>query len=309
MIKEIAIDPDFFSKDLDILINTINQFGFHKGRLISLFPKSWKRDVIEHIRKFPDGRKKETLKNNIENRENLIFSKSGRTYSPRIDWFGNVSISQKEQPFDAIIRLCNKNYDNVVCDGDIVDFESPPLSVNTDAYVNRDPTSITQYISKLLSVSNYVRFIDPYFNPEEINSRWLKVFKASLKYIKNHNVLLEYHFKESNNYDRRPPWSEYKDNSNKWFRNVLPENFELHLYCWDEKKPIGEVFHDRFLISEYGAYKFSVGLDAGNKGQTTQIANQSVKCRKEMWNRFNDDSDVYELIGKATVGHDGNVVT
>ena len=61
MLKEYAVDPQVISSSFETCRYLVSQFGADKGRLISKFPKTWKRIAIAAADNLPDGFNKERV--------------------------------------------------------------------------------------------------------------------------------------------------------------------------------------------------------------------------------------------------------
>ncbi len=59
MFKEYAVEPEAIAASWETCRYLVELFGFHQGRLISRFPKTWKRLAIEAAGNMMPGRKQE----------------------------------------------------------------------------------------------------------------------------------------------------------------------------------------------------------------------------------------------------------
>ena len=307
MIKEIAIDPNLFSRDPNFLISVIDELGFHKGRLLSLFPRKWKKKALEYIQKLPDGRRKSKIIDKILDKEGLISKKSGLDYNPNMSWLENINNVQANKAFDAVIGLCNKNYELVVCDDDYVTFEEPPLFTKLQLSVERKALPISNAVKKLISHSKQIRFIDPYFDVLDVDKRWLNVLGKCLAHIKNDFTEIEIHFSYSKVLGYGNDWENYYSRFSGWLKDLIPEGIIVSFFAWNTQKN-GEKFHDRFILTDKGGVNSSVGLDEGRSGETTLLSLCDRNTRTEIWKRYDRNSKTFELMGHVAFDHECNIV-
>ncbi len=108
MLFEYAIDPKVIT-DLESLTLIANNFGVPHGRLISRFPKQWKKMVNDACAAQPDRERSriEEILRNMANKKTIIAS--GRQYDANQTWLENAEQQQSIKKFHAIIANDNPN--------------------------------------------------------------------------------------------------------------------------------------------------------------------------------------------------------
>lgn len=104
MLHEFAVDPEALS-DWQSYRYLVEKFGVEHGRLISRFPKDWKRRVYDACSGCGDVEKKriEVGLKSIDPR--LIVT--GRPYGQAPAWLVNAEAEHASQPFRAVISRGN----------------------------------------------------------------------------------------------------------------------------------------------------------------------------------------------------------
>src|SRR4051812_5389942 len=104
MISEYALEPQVLCNWRDYRF-FVAQFGVPKGRLISRFPKSWKRLVIEAAQATGEL---EFLKiaESLSNIDHLLIQRMHQ-WDPKQSWLPNAIEEHAKRPFAAIIAREN----------------------------------------------------------------------------------------------------------------------------------------------------------------------------------------------------------
>ncbi|MCG8338676.1 MAG: hypothetical protein MJE63_29565 [Proteobacteria bacterium] len=292
MFKEYAVDPETIASSWDTHRILMGLFGFHRGRLISKFPKHWKRLAIEAAQKLTEGRKQERIVESLNQigKSNNVLIKSGREY-PNNDcsWLDNAIVAHYQNPFSAIISSVNRgDCDAVLCDEDCTE-EHPLLHCPRELIIPKTPEDLSLATALLLYNSKCVRFIDPYFDPSQ--SKWINSTKAFLERISNpFKTECEIHYLETDN----PPDPAVRYNALPKLANVVPEAMSLKILRWQRKEG-GERFHARYLLTEHGGLRFDSGLDEADENETTDVTILDRELHRNRWQMFNRDSKTFCL--------------
>ncbi|MCG7870979.1 MAG: hypothetical protein JAZ11_02625 [Candidatus Thiodiazotropha lotti] len=304
MLKEFAVDPQVIASSFETCRYLISQFGADKGRLISKYPKSWKRMAIDAANTLPDGLKKERVVEYLNglNNEWLTLIASNRAYAAHGDsWLDNARAAHVVKPFDAII--CDQDdQPNRLIDTNACDESNQLFAANRICAVNRHANDLAQVATLLLQNCRVIRFIDPYFNPR--HSRWRNPLAAMLALLPDiTKVRCEYHFCER---DELPPIEQLARDLGQ--RALIPQGGALRLVCWREKDG-GERFHRRYLLTENAGLGYEGGLDESiGADQTTDVSLLDRRHHSDRWAEYNLDAQTYELAEPVfALDADGNI--
>lgn len=293
MLKEFAVDPGLIASSFDTCRYLMSQFGADKGRLISKFPKTWKKLAIAATDHLPDGYKKERTVEYLAGISNewLMLVASNRAYlDPAGDWLSNARAAQAEKPFSAI--LCDHDEPaNQLIDGNTCDDTNPLFAVDRTCPVNRGAQDLAQAAALMLQNCHYLRLIDPYFDPRR--PKWRNPLAAILGLIPNASkVRCEYHLMER---DDSPATAETIRRLRQLV-GVIPQGCAVHFIRWREKQG-GERFHRRYLLTENAGLSYEGGLDeATDANQTTDVSLLDRGHHAERWAEYHLDAQVYELV-------------
>lgn len=109
------------------------------------------------------------------------------------------------------------------------------------------------------------------------------------------NQIIRIHYKALN---RCPPENLVIQNAGVWLASRIPENFTVQLHAWEEL-PQGDLFHDRFALTERGGIQLGVGF-ATQGPQANVLATILNKSHAEgIRAKFDSASEVYLKIGRT----------
>lgn len=298
MLKEFAVDPQVIASSFETCRYLISQFGADKGRLISKYPKTWKRMAFEAAEAMPDGLKKERVVEYINSIGNewLTLIASNRAYdAPGDPWLSNAQTAHVANPFTAI--LCDQDDPaKQLIDVNICDETNPLFSANTTLTVKRNADELAQVANLMLHNCRVLRLIDPYFDPRR--PKWRRSLGAMLEKIPDiRKVACEYHILEKDN----SPTTEELILRLRHLRDAIPDGGTLRIIRWRERDG-GERFHRRYVLTENAGLNYEGGLDEEiGADQTTDVATLDRQHHAERWVEYDIDSEVYELVAPILV--------
>lgn len=288
MIYEFALDPNVII-DWNSFRFFIDQFGPSKGRLISRFPKKWKRMVYEAlVEKKPSDLDRTRIEVRLKSIDDRLLSNS-RDYSPELPWVTNAVNQHSVKPFRAIITS-GKNAEPYLLTADEVDETNPHWRILTSRSVMRTADAMAEVVRPLLEISSEIIFVDPYFDPEK--RRFRRPLERFLDAISTGTTKrIEMHFRD---HDNTPFFDDqFKQTCESKLAGILPVGLELRLVRWREREG-GKRFHDRYILTNIGGLLFPTGLDDddGDGGQqaTINLLTQELHC--EFWKDFQAPDDL-----------------
>jgi hypothetical protein len=278
MIKEIALDPRLFAqwphhKALR------DAFGVEKGRVISAFPKKWRRHVREEVSRLEGlgeiGSVKaqsilqwlDVLPGTHEMR--MVASKVG--YDGSKGW--HLNATDAWQSFDAILSAKKIETPNaILADEDQEYLRDPRFAAETRRPVQRRKKPIVDCVWPLLRGSKELRLVEPHFNPHK--ARFRDVLEALLDRLHAEESLIREialhvrHPQDKNPNDLAPPSftiEELKANLSP----LLRTGWSLRVHLWTRGR---EKMHPRYLLTDRGGIQIDYGWDEGELDtETTPI--------------------------------------
>lgn len=293
MLHEYALDPSVLY-NFDKVRYFLEKFGVHHGRLISRFPRKWKKMVYEACASCGDTELK-----NIEVcliNADLKLMKTGRLYDDSLAWLINAEKQHSAKPFHAIISNGNPRNIREVLIADTVSEESTPLlRVKREDCVSRSAEALTRMVQPLLQISTEVLFVDPHFDPTKERFRNpLSHFLTALN--GNERVRrIEYHLGD----DLGETY--FKAECIKHISRILPKDRAITFVRWKqfETNP-GDQLHPRYVLTDMGGIRIDVGLDEGEEGETTDISLLDWPLYQQRWKDYGE-SPAFDCVDKITV--------
>lgn len=298
MLKEFAVDPRVIASSFETCRYLISQFGADKGRLISKFPKQWKRMAFDAAAALPDGLSKERVVEFLTaiDSEWLTLSTSNRAYTaPAESWLDNAIAAHRKTPFQAIVTDQDDS-GNQLLDANGLNENNPLFAAQRTRAVKRTANELAQAAALLLQNCRQLRLVDRYFDPGE--AKWRDSLGAILSLIPDiTRVECEYHVLER---DKSPSTAELVQRLQD-LKGVIPVEGKLRVVRWREK-PAGEWFHDRYLLTNNAGLSYGGGLDpAIGADQTTNVMLLDRNLHQQRWNEYDRDSQVFELFKPVLV--------
>lgn len=300
MIHEYALDPDAIS-DWQSFRFFVDQFGTSQGRLISQFPKKWKKLVYQAVeRKQPSPINRARIEEKLKSIDPLLLEQR-REYDGEKNWSVNAVEQNGTLPFHAIITADGTVGGPTVLKADKVNSAEPLWAIGNQRAVERTATALCDAIRPLLDVSSVIKFIDPHFDPEAYRFRESLAVFAQVFSNRLSDVRLEYHFLDNGH---KPLFdAAFQRTCREQLSDLLPTGCELRLVRWRERGG-GEDFHARCVVTDRGGVLIERGLDTGFEGQTTPVVLLSDTLRVKLWNDFTRNDD----LSKCTYDYDNEML-
>ncbi len=277
MIKEYAVEPSILDNWSDCRY-FIDSFSIEKGRIVSEYPKHWKKMVFDSL---IECKPKEKLKI-IEKLDNLKYP----TLWPRkhdwddsLAWLDNSVVEHTNTPFHAILSNTDKHENEfIICADDCSETsENTRWLSNVSVRIKRTATEMGKTSEWLLKHSRQIILIDRNFRRE---AKWLNTLKEFLKIIAKHEniALIQYHLSLINGETTEFFASEIE----KRIKNDVPKNCILEFVYRDRSE-----LHNRNILTELGALHFGIGLDEYQIGderpEYDEITLLPDEIRSQLW--------------------------
>jgi len=261
MIKEFALDPDVLAASFRDFSYFIEKFGVSQGRVISRFPKNWKKMVYEAAQSSLQGTKElsriEIKLKNITD-DVLIASKrpNGDASQP---WLTRAISEYERQPFSAIIARENPTAHAEVLVATELDDSEVRFQATGQRHITRTAAEIVDCVGLLLGSAKIVKLIDPYFDPSK--QRWRRMLGLVLATLGNNSqagVILEIHRS-----DKISP-EQLRYLFDPYILKFRPVGITVQVFQHPEA-----AMHNRFILTSVGGASYNTGLDDNEEGINT----------------------------------------
>jgi hypothetical protein len=313
MFFEYALDPALLANWKDFRYY-VEKFGWSQGRLISRYPKHWKRLVYEALKHCGDVEKTKIVERLKEKEiDNRLVKRPDSNYQSNNPWAENAVAEHDRLSFHAIISQGNKHDHTVVLVGDNLD-ENEPLWQSPNRVVPQRAGEFSVKLDLLLIASERIKFIDPYFKPDlprftSVLEKLLRTAYSARRREKNlraelHTSIERFFRRSDRETENRRAEDEERiaqnltDDCSKILPKYLPRGVSLFVFIWQEK-PGGEKIHNRYILTEKGGVAFGAGLDeSSHDSEATDDLNRlSEDQHSTRWAQYNRDSAAFALIG------------
>ena len=293
MFYEYALEPQLLNNWRDFRYFFENM-GMSRGRLISRYPKHWKRIVYESLTDCGDMERKRIEEALIRAADEKLLRRNNE-WDRNKDWLTNAEAEHARNPFHAIIAKSNPHANASVLVGDVLVEHEPLWVLNSSCFVPRKAQDMADGVATLLQASREIIFIDPHFDPDK--SRYCRPLIGFLQVAQHNRTIklerVEYHLKD------KLEANSFKTNCTK-LANKLLAGIEIRFRRWREL-PNNEKLHDRFILTERGGVQFSVGLDDGSEGQVTNIHILTEELRRLTRDKYLSNAPAFELVDELVI--------
>ncbi len=313
MIYEYAIDPEVVARwgSLAEYSYFVGEFGIGSPRAMSAFPRfsKWRSAVMRAAKATGvagmDSQRVTALVGLLQ------ANKIERGSSPFDDsqpWLENAE-SEHVRPnasFKAIMSVENpRNIDAVIL-GTIANAVSHPLwTCPRNENRERRPEPMSACVANMLRLARTIAFVDPCFHAG--SSRYRTTLKAFLEMMfknrTNPPARIEIHTSYS-----KAPGQEFVNVFTREVPSLIPNGVTVRLRRLSQRSG-GEKLHDRFILTNLGGVTFSVGLDEGNRGETTAIHLLAPDEYKLRWVQYMGEHPAFdcpeaptEVVGTRQIG-------
>jgi hypothetical protein len=274
MIHEFAVDPALLS-DSEKCRYVIENFDFHKGRLISRYPKKWQATVLEGLNNL---HLRDVEKKRIEEKLRQILTVRRSEWEPQLDWLENAEKEHNRCTFQAILSITNPRDNNhVLCYQDL--HENMPLwRVPTQQVVRRQAADMLDILKPVFRIAKKLAFIDPYLSKSS-NINENKALYSYLKYCKELPNYPEIAFYTCNQGDQT-----FQSNCRR-FGRLVPLGKKI-TFIYLKGQVGGDKVHNRYLLTDRGGVSFGWGVLDGKQGETDDVALMDPTVFQDRWEQY-----------------------
>lgn len=292
MIYEYALEPALLNNWKDFRHFT-EKFDFYQGRLISCYPKRWKRMVIESLSEKGPNRTKivERLKK-LDDR----MLPGGREWRPEKDWLTNAEIAHGEGPFRAILAKDNPRGHNCVLLGDEVEEDTPLFRIEEAPSTRRLPQEVVNLVRPVLQIAKEILLIDPHFRPRkpEYQDMMGALLAAAVRERTAPYPRVEIHTSD------KLGTKCFSDEARKHLPRLIPEGMKVRLILWAVRDS-NDRFHNRFILTDRGGLKLGDGIDEGKGRDEISRFGKESNTYDEQRQLYTKDNSIRTCIGEVEI--------
>ena len=294
MIYEYALEPTLLNNWQNFRYFH-EKFGTSRGRLISRYPKKWKKLVYDSLIGCGEIERKR-IEEKLASIDKLLFSRRDPIYDTHLDWKINAEIEHSKRSFHAIIAKSNPEKKEYILESDSLSDSFPLWNIPHTKIINRTAGEISDCAKLLIFMSKELILVDPYFAPEKIVYRRTleAILTTATKGPKGPPSNIEVHLK--NGYEQ----AFFEQQCHRYLPSLIPKLMSVKLFMWKER-PDREQIHNRFLLTDAGGIRFGAGLCEGEPGQTDEVELLDETIVLVRRANFSKDTSAYDLVSEIEI--------
>ncbi len=270
MIHEYALEPELVATwgNRHDYRYFVEKFGLGQPRIVSRYPRSWKRLVWQAFQS-SDDLERTRMVELLQRLSERMVHRRGYQWDPGRAWSENARAEHERVPFQAILARENpEGHPRVLIAADLND-GTPLWAVPQGLTVARRAGDMAAAVAALLRIARIVVFVDPYFGPDSFRHRLtLEAFLRAL--VQGRCVTgperVEVHTSTENTATR----AVFEAACQGLLRRCIPAGIRLMWVRLDARAQ-GEQLHNRYILTDLGGVLFGAGLDEGDHGTTDDL--------------------------------------
>jgi hypothetical protein len=250
MNEEFLVEPTGFKSAIELKY-LLEKFGFYQGRFIGQFPKSWRKDVFEHMQSLPDIEQARIRSLMDKHKSSLV--PSGQEFLNNFSWLENANQQIERNNFDGVVAATNNawNYPTVE------DVEVEYLRGGHDIRVLASSANYTKYTRRLLQLSHEIVLVDPYL--QLYTDRCAQVLKNILAVAQQGKCRSFVVWARDGEANKSRSGVTYAQMLKKDYQNKLMPGATLNVKIVNDKDSSNKI-HARLMISKLGGFRFDHGF-------------------------------------------------
>jgi len=294
MLHEYAVEPSLLNNWKDFRYFT-EKFGVSRGRLISRYPKRWKKLVYDSLTNCGDVERKR-IEEALQRLDERMIRRQ-HDWNPHCDWLSNAETEHGRRPFHAILACANPRQRDFVLEGDSVDASHPLWEVATSRVIARQAPAMAACVAPLLRSCTEVIFVDPHFRPHELRYRRpLAAFLATVIDNRQHPWprRIEIHTGDELSADY------FKRECQHCLPSLVPQGMRVRIVRWRSQRG-GDILHNRYILTDLGGVSFGCGLDDSDAGGTDDVMLLEDVSYRFRWAQFSGAEPAFELVDEQII--------
>ncbi len=287
MIYEYALEPELVATwgNRHDYRYFVEKFGLGQPRIVSRYPKRWKRLVLEALGHV-DNVERARVVELVQRLSERMVRRRGYVWNPDRTWSENARAEHARVPFQAILARENLDgHPRVLIAADLND-GTPLWAVPRAVAIARRAADMAAAVAAMLRIAEVVVFVDPYFGPDRLRHR--RTLEAFLRTMTEGRAVdgpgrVEVH--TSADEDRTGTRVFFEAECQRRLPGCIPTGARLRVVRLRER-PGGEQLHNRYILTDIGGVLFGVGLDDGDEGDTDDVHILDQAQYEERWRQY-----------------------
>ncbi len=298
MIHEYALEPELVATwgNRHDFRYFVEKFGLGQPRIVSRYPKRWKRLVWDAFRDDNELERKRLEELVVRLCEHMVYRKDA-VWNPENPWLENARTENARVPFHAILARENPSRYATTLTPDDINGGSALWAVPQGRTVARSPQEMAQAVAPMLRIARRIIFVDPRFGAE--NARHRRPLEAFLRSVlagrpNDQPERIELH----GSINTRATREFFESECRERLPGCIPGGLVL-LICRLRGRAGRETPHNRFILTDIGGVAFARGLDDGAEGENDEIMLLERAQFEIRWRQHAEGAPEYELDGAA----------
>jgi hypothetical protein len=293
MIHEYALEPELVATWSDRRDGRyfIEKFGVGSPRIVSRFPKRWKRMVWDAYAGGDDLDRKRLIEV-VSRLSEVMVKRPDAPWDQEATWLENAEGEHARVPFHAILARANPRACGQVLAADDLDDDTYLWKCPTGQIVPRSASAMASAVAGILRTARVVVLVDPYFGPE--SGRHRRPLQAFLRALVNSRssgppARVEVHC----SFKSEATEEFFRSECETRLPQIVPAGLEITLFRLRERAG-GESLHNRYILTDIGGVSFGFGLDEGDEGATDDLQLLDRVQYEERWQQYANEPPAFD---------------
>ena len=305
MIHEYALEPELVASWHDRMHFRffIEKFGFGTGRVVSRYPKKWRRLVWEALRATYGTAVGEVERKRVEELLARLTTpeirRLGCVWDDAHAWLENAEQENERRPFHAILSRDNpRRQPNVVLACDILAGSPEAWRAPSSIVVERTAASMAHAVAPMLRSAKRILLVDPHFRASR--QRYQNSLGKFLRLVRVEAPQVAIELYAGNVADNAPDWDFFRGECERYVPDLVPAGLTLVVRRWTNRAE-GEKLHNRYILTDIGGVQFGVGLDEGDPGTTDDVMRLDIDVYRRRIEDYAGAAPVFNLEGEIQI--------
>lgn len=297
MVHEYALEPELVASwcNRHDFRYFFEKFGLGQPRIVSRYPKPWKRLVWGAFRSADDFDRARMTELVARLSERMVHRRN-YVWEPESSWLQNAHDEHARVPFHAILARANSTDHPTTLTSDGLGDAAKLWSVPRGVTIARSADEMAATIAAMLRIAEVVIFVDPYFRPgRPQNRRPLEAFLSAVVNTRPLEMSARVEVHTALDENRSGTREFFEDQCRRNLSDCIPQGLRLVLLRLRER-PGGERLHNRYILTDVGGLVFGAGLDEGTAGETDDVTLMDRAQYELRWSQHTADSLAFDLV-------------
>ncbi len=269
------------------------KFGLGQPRIVSRYPKRWKRLVLEALGRV-DNVEPARVVELVQRLSEKMVRRREYVWDPGRTWSDNARAELERAPFHAILARENPGGHTHVLIATELNDATPLWAAPRGVRIARRPGDIAAAVAAMLRIAEIVVFVDPHFGPDK--PRYRRMLEAFLRATTNGRVVdgpARLEVQTSADEERTGTRVFFEAECQRRLPGCIPAGARLRVVRLVER-PGGERLHNRYILTDIGGVLFGAGLDDGDEGATDDVHLLERAQYEERWRQYASDPSAFD---------------